>query len=114
MKNIYIIGIVVILAVISVAAWIGFQSTVPPVPNNSSCDYGQLNYYYRSDCSHCIQVSNDGSLERLQSEFGVEVNKFEVVEWGMYEIYATPTFEIGADRIRGYKTFDDLKELLGC
>ena len=114
MKNVYIIGIVVILVVISVAAWTGLQSPVQPAPNNSSCTYGQLNYYYRSNCSHCIQVSNDGSLERIQSDFGVEVNKLEVVEWGMYGIYATPTFEFGGQQVKGYKSYDELRQLLGC
>lgn len=72
-----------------------------------------MNYYFRKDCSHCIRVSGDGSLEKL-GELGVKVNKFEVVEWGMYNIYATPTFEIAGQRMSGYKTFEQLKELLGC
>ncbi len=113
MNKIYLIGIVVIAAIV-----IGFVSlswdmdNINP-PNNSSCNYGQLNYYFRSDCSHCIRISRDGSLEKLE-ELGVKVNKFEVVEWGMYSIWATPTFEFGGQRISGYRTFDQLKELLGC
>lgn len=113
MKGMHIILVVVILIVVSAIAWISLQSTNPPVNNNSSCYYGELNYYFRSDCSHCIQVSNDGSLEKLQ-ELGVQVNKFEVVQWGMYGIYATPTFEFGGQQVKGYRTFEELKGLLGC
>jgi len=72
-----------------------------------------MNYYFRKDCSHCIRVAGDGSLEKL-GEHGVKINKFEVVRWGMYGIQATPTFEFGGQRISGYRTFDQLKELLGC
>ncbi|UCD07390.1 MAG: hypothetical protein JSW41_00190 [Candidatus Aenigmatarchaeota archaeon] len=114
MKTIHILGIVVILLVVSTITLVGLQPSGQVVNNNSTCEFGQLNYYFRSDCSHCIQVSNDGSLEKLQAEFGVNVNKFEVVEWGMYGIYATPTFEFGGQRVRGYRTFDQIKELLGC
>ncbi|MEE9323587.1 MAG: hypothetical protein V3U72_03505 [Candidatus Aenigmarchaeota archaeon] len=113
MKNTYLIGIVVIVAIIIGSFALSWGDSNVNIPNNSSCDYGQLNYYFRSDCSHCIRVSKDGSLEKL-IELGVEVNKFEVVEWGMYGIQATPTFEIGNQRISGYRTFDQLKGLLGC
>lgn len=113
MKTMYIAGIVVIAAVIIGSVAMYFGSGGADVPNNSSCTYGQLNYYFRSDCSHCIRVLNDGSLERLQ-EFGVQVEKFEVVEWGMYGVYATPTFEFGEQRVKSYKTFEELKVMLGC
>lgn len=112
MKTAYLIGVVIAaVAIGSVGLYIG--SANPSIPNNSSCTYGQLNYYFRSDCSHCQKVLADGSLEKLQ-EMGVQVNKLEVVEWGMYGIYATPTFEFGGQRVRGYQTFDQLMGLLGC
>jgi len=114
MRTAHLIGIVVIAVIVIGIVAMYLNSGNGGVPNNSSCTYGQLNYYYRSDCSHCIQVSNDGSLEKLQADFGVQVNKFEVVEWGMYGIYATPTFEFGGQRMSGYRTFEQLKELLGC
>ncbi len=113
MNKTYLIGVVIIAVVVIGSLALSLGSSNVNAPNNSSCDYGQLNYYFRSDCSHCIQVSNDGSLEKLE-ELGVKVNKFEVVQWGMYGIYATPTFEFGGQRISGYRTFDQLKELLGC
>jgi hypothetical protein len=114
MKTVYMIGLaVMILIAVGISAMYLNNSSVV-VPNNSSCTYGQLNYYFRVDCSHCQRVLADGSLDKVESEFGVEVNKLEVVEWGMYGIYSTPTFEFGGQRITGYKTFDQLKGLLGC
>lgn len=113
MKRVYIAGIAAALLVVSAAAWASLQAIDAPA-NNSSCEYGQLNYYFRSDCSHCIRVLNDGSLERLQAEYGVQVSKYEIVEWGMYGIYATPTFEFGGQRVSGYRTFEQIEELLGC
>jgi hypothetical protein len=112
MNNLYLIGAVVVIAVVigSVALSWGNNANVP---NDSSCTYGQLNYYFRSDCSHCIDVSNDGSLEKLE-ELGVKVSKFEVIQWGMYDIRSTPTFEIAGQRTSGYRTFDQLKGMLGC
>lgn len=113
MKGIYVVGIIVILAVVSVAAWFGFQTAPEPPPGNGICQYDQLNYYYRNDCSHCLRVLNEGSLDKLE-QLGVEVTKLEVVEWGMYGIYATPTFEFGGQQVKGYKSYDELKQLLGC
>jgi len=113
MKNVYLIGIAVIAAIVIGTFLLSPGSINTNNQNNSSCSYGQLNYYFRSDCSHCIRVSGDGSLEKLQ-ELGVKVGKFEVVQWGWYGIRSTPTFEFGGQRISGYRTFDQLKELLGC
>ncbi len=113
MKNTYLIGMVVIAAIIIGSFALSWGSINANITNDSSCNYGQLNYYYRSDCSHCIRVFSDGSLEKLE-ELGVKVNKFEVVQWGMYDVYATPTFELGGQRTSGYRTFEQLKELLGC
>ncbi len=114
MRTAHLIGIVVIAVIVIGVVAMYLNSGNVVVPNNSSCTYGQLNYYFRSDCSHCIQVSNDGSLEKLQADFGVQVNKLEVVQWGMYGIYATPTFEFGGQQVKGYRTFEELKGLLGC
>lgn len=73
----------------------------------------ELNYYFRSSCSHCQDVIRDGSLDKLEA-LGVNVTKYEVVEWGMYGINQVPTFEFGGESVSGYKTFEELKELLGC
>ena len=113
MKTSNVVAVVFALVIVSSLVWISLQPTGHVIQTNSSCKFSEMNYYYRSDCSHCIRVSRDGSLEKLE-ELGVKVNKFEVVQWGMYGIWATPTFEFGGQRISGYRTFDQLKELLGC
>lgn len=113
MKTSNVVAVVFALVIVSSLVWISLQPTGHVIQTNSSCELQEMNYYFRKDCSHCIRVSRDGSLEKLE-ELGVKVNKFEVVQWGMYGIRATPTFEFGGQRISGYRTFDQLKELLGC
>jgi hypothetical protein len=113
MNKIYAIGILMIVVIgigYSALVWDAGDSDIPA---NSSCEYNQLNYYFRKTCSHCQRVLKDRSLEKLE-DLGVRITKFEVVNWGMYGIYATPTFELGGRRYEGYRTFEQLKELLGC
>jgi len=106
MKNMYIIGAAVAIAI---AAYFAVALNSSPV----ACEDQVLDYYFRSDCSHCQQVARDGSLEKLE-ELGVEVNKYEVIQWGMYGIDATPTFKFAGQEVRGYRTLEELKALLGC
>ena len=113
MKRLNVLLVILALVIIPSLIWISFQPTGQVTKTNSSCELQEMNYYFRKDCSHCIRVSRDGSLEKLE-ELGVKVNKFEVVQWGMYGIHATPTFEINGQRMSGYKTFEQLKGLLGC
>lgn len=115
MKSAYL---AVILAIAVLAAGIGYWSMTgliagSPEPGESNCTYSQLNYYFRQSCHLCQQVARDRSLEMLE-ELGVKVNKYEVLNWGMYGIYQTPTFEFGDQRIAGYKSFEELKDLLEC
>ncbi|UCC91442.1 MAG: hypothetical protein JSV39_03985 [Candidatus Aenigmatarchaeota archaeon] len=113
MKRLNILLVVLVLVIVPFLVLVSLQPTGQTVGTNTTCGFSEMNYYFRKDCSHCIQVSRDGSLEKLE-ELGVKVNKLEVVEWGMYNIYATPTFEVAGQRIRGYRTFEQLKGLLGC
>ena len=113
MKNLNIAALVFALLIVSSLIWFTLQPANHDSQTNSSCKFSEMNYYFRTTCSHRIRVSRDGSLEKL-GELGVNINRFEVVRWGMYGIQATPTFEFGGQRISGYRTFDQLKELLGC
>ena len=107
MNNAYlIVASVLVITVVYFALAMGFGGVV-------ACGDQVMNYYFRSDCSHCQRVEADGSLEKLE-ELGVQVNKFEVLQWGMYGIYATPTFEINGQQHAGYMTLGELKSLLGC
>ncbi len=113
MNTMHLAGLVVVMVVGVSAAALYVNSGNIDIPNNSNCTYGQMNYYFRSDCSHCQRVLADGSLEKLH-EYGVQVTKLEVLDWGMYGIYATPTFEFGGQQVKGYKSFDEIKAMLGC
>jgi len=113
MKSTYI-AIVLLAAVLAIS--LGYWSMTGFVTREDSgnaCEYTQLNYYYRPSCHFCQQVESDGSLEKLE-ELGITVNKYEVVNWGMYGIYATPTFEFAGQKVEGYRSFQELKGLLRC
>lgn len=114
MRNTYLAVVLAVIMAAVLGYWgISGMVAAPALPGNSSCSYSQLNYYFRESCHYCQEVAKEESLEKLE-ELGVKVNKYEVVNWGMYGIYQTPTFEFGGQRVAGYKTFEELKELLGC
>lgn len=115
MKTAYLGLIAVVAVAAAVLGYWGLNIPEPaaPIGGSGECTYSQMNYYYRDTCGHCIQVANDGSLEKLEG-LGVQVEKREVVNWGMWDIYQTPTFEFGGQRVAGYRSFEQLKELLGC
>ena len=113
MKSAYLAGVVVIVVLAAALGYWGLSSSPSTPAGDSNCTYSQMNYYFRQSCHLCQQVASDGSLEKL-GELGVKVDKFEVVDWGMYGIYSTPTFEFSGQRVSGYKSFQELKQLLGC
>jgi len=115
MRSAYLAVILVVILAAVLGYWgiSGMVAGPDTEPGNSSCSYSQLNYYFRESCHYCQEVAREESLEKLE-ELGVKVDKFEVVNWGMYGIYQTPTFEFGGQRVAGYKTFEELRQLLGC
>jgi hypothetical protein len=115
MKSAYLLAILaVVIAIAGLGYWgISGMSAADTNTGNSSCSYSQVNYYFRESCHYCQDVARDRSLEKLE-RLGVKVNKYEVVNWGMYGIYRTPTFEFGGQRVEGYRTFEELKQLLNC
>lgn len=114
-RSAYLAVVLVVVLAAALGYWnmTGMAVGPEPGPEPFSCFYTQLNYYFRQGCSHCQQVARDGSLEKLEA-LGVTVNKYEVVEWGMYGINQVPVFEVGGEKIPGYKTLEEIKQLLEC
>ena len=120
MNRILIVSIIIGVLVIAYFVGQGITGLIArpeKVTYDLKCDYDELRYFYRDSCSHCRRIISDGTLEKME-KLGVNVKKFEVEEWGMYGIYATPTFKFGKlmdeKAITGYFTFEQLEEKLGC
>ena len=71
-------------------------------------------FYYSDTCGPCQKVKDDGIIEKIE-ELGVKVNQVDVtIEPIQHQFSGIPTFVIGEKVYIGYKTFEQIKDLLGC
>lgn len=81
---------------------------------DAQCEIEEMIFYYFDWCSWCQKVKNEGTISKIE-ELGVEVRQINV-EVGPVEhqFQGVPTFVIGEKVYSGYRTFEELKELLNC
>jgi len=80
----------------------------------TQCEFNEMIFYYREGCSWCGKVKDDGSIPEIE-ELGVNVTQIDVTTGPVeHEFPGVPTFVIGDEVYVGYRTFEQLKELLGC
>ena len=78
------------------------------------CEFNEIIYYYSDTCGSCQKVKDGGIIGKIEG-LGVKVNQVNI-EFGPinHQIQGVPTFVINEKIYLGYKTFEDLKELLRC
>lgn len=93
----------------------GNETPAPVNGNNAGlCEVNELIYYYADWCGFCQQVEREGSLETLK-EYGVEVKKVDIDTGAIeHEIRGVPAFVIEGGVVAGYRSLEQLKQLLGC
>jgi len=79
----------------------------------SLCKVNKMTYYYLNKCPWCQKIKQDGTLEKLE-EMGVKIKKVNIEIVPTPNVSSVPTFSINNQLYTGYKTFDELKDLLGC
>lgn len=106
MKKIIIILSILILGGLGIY-WVGFYPTEPKVRAELQCEIGKMIYYYRPECDWCQRIDREDTIRKIE-ELGVEVREVNV-RTGL-----VPRFLIDNETYIGYRTFEQLKELLGC
>lgn len=80
----------------------------------AQCEFNEMVFYYLDTCSWCQKVKGEGTISKLES-FGVKVEQINAnTELVRHEFRGVPTFVINENVYTGYKTFEELKELLRC
>jgi len=82
--------------------------------NETQCELDEMIFYYREGCGWCQKVKDDGTIEGIE-ELGVKVNQVDVAIGPIqHQFSGVPTFVIDEKVYIGYKTFEQIKDLLGC
>jgi glutaredoxin len=104
---------VFILAIVSLASLTGYF-TLKPKPSPRVCEVSEMTWYYADWCPYCRRVKQEGTIQKLRG-LGVEVTEINI-EVGpiMHEFRGVPAFVVAGRVYEGYRTFEQLKELLRC
>ena len=112
-------SVILISAVLIFGAWLIFKQPNSSLNSNSSilssqCQIKEMTFYYLEQCEWCQKVKNEGALDKIEA-LGVKVNKINAAIGPIrHKFEGVPTFVINDRVYSGYKTFEELRELLGC
>jgi len=74
----------------------------------------EMIFYYLDTCGWCQKVKDDGTISKLE-QLGVKVSQINARSGSvLHQFQTVPTFVIDGKLYSGYKTFEELKELLDC
>lgn len=80
----------------------------------TQCEINKMVFYYLDSCSWCQKVKNEKTISKLES-LGVKVEQIKAdIGPVRHQFKGVPTFVINENIYTGYKTFEELKELLKC
>ena len=108
--------VVLIVVIVGVSGW-WIWDRIQPLEDESKteCQKSEAVFYYRETCLVCQKVKNEGTISKIED---LGIKKFDKVEVTTgpieHEFDAVPTFVINEEIYQGYRTFEELKELLGC
>lgn len=81
-------------------------------PDNSQDQIKEITFYYLPTCSWCQKTEADGTIEKIE-RFGIKVNKINAATGPIrHEFKGVPTFVIDGKVYTGYRTFEEIRELL--
>lgn len=112
MKKTYLV-ILIIMGLI-VGVWLLVRQPNYLTNVFSQCQVQEMTYYYLDQCGWCQKVKSEGTIDKLE-KLGVKVNKVNATIGPIrHQFQAVPTFVINGKVYTGYKTFEELRDLLGC
>jgi len=95
-------------------AEVGTAALVDDILIESQCKTDNMIFYYSDQCGWCQKVKEDGTIDKIK-KLGVAVKEVNVRTGKIeHELKAVPTFVIDEKIYSGYKTFEELQELLDC
>lgn len=91
-----------------------FSKKSPINIDNTQCQVKEMIFYYADWCPWCQKVKNEGTIKKIK-ELGVRVNEINIDKGPVnHQFQGIPTFVINEKIYSGYKTFEELRDLLGC
>lgn len=80
----------------------------------SQCQVSEMTFYYLDQCGWCQKVKDEGTLDEIE-KLGIKVKRVNAAVGPIrHQFQGVPTFVIHEKVYTGYKTFEELRELLGC
>lgn len=80
----------------------------------SICQVKEITFYYLDGCEWCNKVKAEGTLDKIE-ELGIKIDKINVAVGPIrHKFQGIPTFVINGKVYEGYRTFEEIKDLLGC
>lgn len=111
-KYLSIFAVAVVILVIG-----GFFLLKKPAEKSVSqnqCQAKEMIFYYLDACGWCQKVKSEGTIAKIK-DLGVEVKEINAAIGPVrHQFEGVPTFVINEKVYSGYKTFDELSNLLGC
>ncbi|MDP2855815.1 MAG: Fe-S-containing protein [bacterium] len=107
--------IFIVVAVVLIVG--GFFLLRKPEEKNirqSQCQVQEITFYYLETCEWCNKVKGEGTIEKIE-KLGIKVKKINAAVGPVrHKFEGVPTFVIDEKIYTGYRTFEELKEFLGC
>ncbi len=113
-KKYLTILIIIGLVVISGISISYFSQKTATVANSNQCQVKEMVFYYADTCSWCQKVKDEGTIAKVK-ELGVRIKEVNArVGPVRHKFQGVPAFVINEKVYEGYRTFEELKGLLGC
>lgn len=80
------------------------------------CEIKEMTFYYLDTCSWCQKIKDEKTIEKFEAlgvkveQINIAVNKASI----KHQISGVPAFGINDRVYSGYRSFDDLWDLLNC
>ena len=117
MSKKYLFFIIIFLGIITGIVLINKSPDENNELNNTElqCGVDEMIFYYLDSCGWCQKVKDDGTISKIE-QFGVTVSQINAKNSAQvrHSFQGVPTFVINEKVYSGYKTFEELKELLEC
>lgn len=106
---------ILIIVILVAGVWLIAKLFKSPEPASlSQCEVKEITFYYLDGCEWCNKVKSEGTIDKIE-ELGIKINKINAAVGPIrHQFTGVPTFVIENKVYEGYRTFDEIKELLKC
>lgn len=116
MKKVYlfILGLALLGIVLLAVFYFSRKPETEEFALEGQCEINEMIFYHTDWCPWCKKVKDEGTIAKLK-QLGVDITEINTDRGkAEHQIRGIPAFVIGASIYEGYKTFEELKELLNC